>query len=94
MSTRQANTNINPIILLLPVFIILASCGQQKTEWQGTIEEGDGVTVVKNPKEPMYTGDVLSLEEDLVLGREEKECNMSYPLRQNHNYTKQLLNAS
>jgi hypothetical protein len=29
-------------------------CSSQKTEWHGTIEEADGVTVVKNPKEPMY----------------------------------------
>jgi len=37
-------------------------CSSQKTEWQGTIEEVDGVTVVKNPKEPKYSGkDALQL---------------------------------
>ena len=58
-------------ILLLAVFTIFLSCKQQKTEWQGTIEEVDGVTVVKNPKEPIFTEDVLKLEEDLILGEQE-----------------------
>jgi hypothetical protein len=43
-------------------------CSSQKTEWQGTIEEIDGVTVVKNPKEPMYGEDVFELEEELSIG--------------------------
>ena len=64
----KTKTNINLIILLLPVFIILASCEQQKSEWQGTIEEVNGVTVVKNPKEPMYGENVFSLEEELTIG--------------------------
>jgi len=50
---------------------MLVSCKQQKTEWKGTIEEVDGVTVVKNPKEPMYGEDVFSLEEDLSIGEVE-----------------------
>jgi hypothetical protein len=59
--------------IALFLLILFTSCEQQKAKWTGTIEEADGVIVVKNPKEPMYPGDVLSLEEDLVLGREEKE---------------------
>jgi len=43
-------------------------CISQKTEWQGTIEEVDGVTVVKNPKEPMYAEEVCILEEELSIG--------------------------
>lgn len=60
-------------IVFLSIFIVTYSCDEQSNGWKGTIEEIDGVTVVKNPKETMYTGDVLRLEEDLVLGREEKE---------------------
>jgi len=63
------------IVLFLSVLIILISCEKQKAEWKGTIEEVDGVTVVKNPKEPIYGEDVFSLEEELsieeVEGREE-----------------------
>ncbi len=55
--------------------MMLVSCQQQKTEWKGTIEEANGITVVKNPKEPMYGEDVFSLEEELSIreseGREE-----------------------
>jgi len=63
------------IVLFLSVLIILISCEKQKAEWMGTIEEVDGITVVKNPKEPIYGEDVFSLEEELsieeVEGREE-----------------------
>ncbi len=59
------------IVLFLSAFIMLVSCGKQKSEWQGTIEEVNGVTVVKNPKEPMYGEDVFSLEEELSIGESE-----------------------
>ena len=61
------------IVLLFTIIAIFISCKQQKSEWKGTIEEVNGVLVVRNSKEPMYSGDVFSLEEDLTLGREEKE---------------------
>ena len=51
--------------------MMLVSCQQQKAEWKGTIEEVDGVTIVKNPKEPMYGQDVFNLEGDLTLGKKE-----------------------
>jgi len=50
---------------------LLVSCGKPKTEWRGTIEEENGVTVVNNPKEPMYGEDIFSLEEDLSIGETE-----------------------
>ncbi len=61
------------IALFLSVFIILVSCGKQKTEWQGTIEVVDGVTVVKNPNNPIYEEDVFVLEEELTIENEETE---------------------
>jgi hypothetical protein len=56
------------IALFLSLFIILVSCGNQKTEWKGTVEEENGVTVVKNPKEPIHKEDVFILEEELSIG--------------------------
>jgi hypothetical protein len=56
------------IILFLSAFIMLISFGGQKAEWKGTIKEENGVTVVKNPKKPMYSEDVFNLEEELALG--------------------------
>jgi len=51
-------------ILLL---IFFTSCAREKSGWAGTIEEENGVTVVRNPKQPIHTGSVLSFEEELVL---------------------------
>jgi hypothetical protein len=59
------------IVLSFSVLMMLVSCQRKKAEWKGTIEEVDGVTVVKNPKEPMYGEDVFSLEEDLTLEKAE-----------------------
>lgn len=61
------------LVLFLSVFMLLISYGEQKPKWKGKIEKENGVTVIKNPKEPLYSGDILSLEEDLTIGEEEKE---------------------
>lgn len=55
-------------ILSLTCLFILVSCNQQKTEWKGTIEELDGVTVVKNPAEPLYGEDAFLLDEEIPIG--------------------------
>ena len=59
--------NIKIGLTLILIFTFLC-CSSQKAEWQGTIEEVDGVTVVKNPKEPMYAEDIFVLEEELSIG--------------------------
>jgi len=53
------------LLILLPVVIV--SCRKQRAEWKGTVEEVDGVTVVKNPESPLSdeAGRVLRLEEEL-----------------------------
>jgi hypothetical protein len=56
------------MLLILLVSIVVYSCKKQKAEWQGTIEEADGVTVVKNPIEPIYGEEAFGLEEELVIG--------------------------
>ena len=53
-------------VFLLFSFIILVFCNKQKTEWKGTIEEENGILVVKNPKEPIYGEDVFNLEEEIT----------------------------
>ena len=42
-------------------------------EWKGTIVKEGDVTVVKNPKEPLYKTPVLELEEELSLGGADAE---------------------
>lgn len=56
------------IVLFLSFFIMLAFCREQKTKWQGAIEEVEGVTVVKNPEKPMYSEDIFNLKGDLTIG--------------------------
>jgi hypothetical protein len=76
MATRKEcamknKTFLFSLITLLSMFFILASCRKQEAKWKGTIEEVDGVTVVKNSIEPMYGEDVFDLEEELSIGEVE-----------------------
>jgi len=67
----KSKTKVILIVILFSVFILLVFCNQKKAEWKGKIEEENGVTVVKNPKEPMYGEDIFSLEEELIIGEKE-----------------------
>jgi len=58
-------------IFIIFIFAISITCEKQKTEWKGTIEEEDGVIIIKNPKEPIYIEDIFSLEEELSIGEAE-----------------------
>jgi len=60
-------------IMLTSILILSVSCIEQKSKWQGTIEELDGVTLYKNPKEPIYKEAVFSLEEELSIGEAESK---------------------
>jgi len=51
--------------------MMLISCQKQTSEWKGIIEEVNGVTFVKNSKEPMYGADMFELEEELSIGEAE-----------------------
>lgn len=66
--TNAVNMYVGLLFLLVFLF---NSYGQEKPEWKGTIEIEDGVTIVKNPKEPMYGEDVLRFEEELSIGEPE-----------------------
>jgi len=39
--------------LFISIFVVFFSCGKKKAEWTGTIEEENGVILVKNPNEPI-----------------------------------------
>ena len=59
---------ISTITLILPFILLIFSCTQNKAEWRGIIEKAGGITIVKNPKEPMYGPEVFSMEEKLSIG--------------------------
>ena len=54
--------------VIFSAIILFNACGQQNTEWQGTIEKVDGILVIKNPKDPMYGQEILHLEEEISIG--------------------------
>jgi len=57
--------------IFFSIFLVLFSCNSQESKWNGTIEEVDGVIVVKNPKESMYREEAFRLEEELFIGKSE-----------------------
>ena len=59
------------LLIYLVMLFLFTSCNQQKSEWAGKIEEIDGVTVVKNPKEPIFSDEAFNLVEDLSIGKAE-----------------------
>jgi len=60
-------------ICILSFVFLFNSCGQQKSEWKGSIKYENGVTVVKNPKRPLYDEDVVGIKEVLSIGKTEGE---------------------
>lgn len=67
---------VRKILLPAVISILLGfnlACQKQTTKWQGTIEEVDGVTVVKNPDKPFYGELMLDLGEDLNIGKEDED---------------------
>jgi hypothetical protein len=64
-------TKVISIFLSFSALMMIISCQQQKAEWRGTIEEVDGIIVVKNPKEPIYPDKIVTFEEELTIGKSE-----------------------
>jgi hypothetical protein len=48
--------------------ILAAFCAKDKNAWRGTIEEVNGVTIVRNPEVPVYEGNLFTTEEELSIG--------------------------
>jgi hypothetical protein len=62
------------LIIMLSPFV--ESRDNQKPRWKGRIDVENGITIVRNPKEPIYKEDIFILEEELAIdsneiGREE-----------------------
>ena len=71
-------TKVVLFFLFLSVFIMAILSEGQKTKWKGTIEEKDGVKVIKNPKTPLYGEIELELEVDLSIGGEDVDENYMF----------------
>jgi hypothetical protein len=46
---------------------------QSQPKWKGSIVKEGDVTIIKNPKEPIYQGPILDLEEELSIGGPEAQ---------------------
>jgi hypothetical protein len=67
----KRTTLIIPVVFLLMIAVIFVSCSSQKDGWGGTVEEVNGVTIVRNPLEPYYGELSIELEDDLAIGNDE-----------------------
>jgi hypothetical protein len=67
----KRKTKVISIVFCFSVFLMLISCQEKKTEWKGQMRTEEGITVLENPKTPMYEKPVLTLSEDLRIGEEE-----------------------
>lgn len=74
----KIRSSVISVILFLSAFIMIASFRNQKFEWKGRIETENGITVINNPREPLYGEIKFELEEDLSIGREDDDNYMFY----------------
>lgn len=86
MKSSALEWNMKSRILFLSVILLSFSIVQihglsQDVKWKGTIEDEDGIKVIRNPKEPLYGEITFELEEDLSIGNEEDESYMFYQAR-------------
>jgi hypothetical protein len=65
-------------VCFLVSLVFLGANQSQNPQWKGTIEEEDGVKVIKNPREPLYGEITFDLEEDLSIGNETDDNYLFY----------------
>jgi len=77
---KNKSSVILAICFLVSLAFLIAN-QSQNPQWKGTIEEENGVKVIKNPNEPLYGEITFELEEDLSIGNEEDENYLFYKIR-------------
>jgi hypothetical protein len=65
--------------LFLINFVLSAPAQSQKPGWKGKIEAENGVKVIRNPSEPLYSEFAFDLEKDFVLGGDPAEEKSYFP---------------
>ena len=75
--SMRTNKIVLSIMLCFALCVLTPNC-KQETQRVGTIEEIDGVTIVKNPNEPKHIEDIISLEVDLAIGVDEGDENYMF----------------
>ena len=72
---------VGQIIITMCLIMLLNTCSQQKSDWQGTIEVVDGITIVKNHNKSLFGSFVFNLEEDLSIGGDPNKDEYYFPRR-------------
>ncbi len=67
--------------IALTFVMAIGNWGAQEPQWKGSIEDKDGIRVVRNPSLPLYGELKLELKEDLSLGREGSPQEMFFRIR-------------
>jgi hypothetical protein len=62
----KKNTTFLASLIFLGLILFFAYA-KHETAWKGTVFTEDNITVVKNPKEPIYNQPVFELQEDLTI---------------------------
>jgi hypothetical protein len=70
------------LLYLLVICCIVLACAQKNIEWKGNIKLENGVEIIKNPKEPIYSGKILTLKEELSLGEVTKYQSLFYAVKE------------
>ena len=71
---RTERRKVFVVCLGIAAFIAFeAAAASAQAKWKGTIVKEGDVTVVKNPKEPLYQTPILELKEELSLGGPEAQ---------------------
>jgi hypothetical protein len=58
------------IMILILCALNVVMCKRQKLEWRGTITEKDGVLIVENPREPLFSDPKINIVQDLTIGQQ------------------------
>jgi hypothetical protein len=64
--------------LIMAGIMAAAAAASAQVKWKGTVVKEGGVTIVKNPKEPIYKTPILELKEDLSLGGPEAQGDYAF----------------
>jgi hypothetical protein len=65
MMTRTPQAGVVYLALLT---LLASQPASAQDKWKGSIVKEGDVTIIKNPKEPIYKGPILKLEEELSIG--------------------------
>ncbi|MDD8021424.1 MAG: 6-bladed beta-propeller [Acidobacteriota bacterium] len=63
---------VTPSLILSFILFNAMGCRQQESAWRGSIKDEKGITVVRNPAQPIYKKDIISFEEELQIGSADK----------------------